>query len=287
MKQYLRAVQERLGDLSGPDRRRALTALTAQLDELADAGVDPATALGDPAAYAAVLQEALVGEDTSATPRWRVLGMPVETRGPVSAAVRARTWDPTNPRLIVPRMFGLGWTLNLGALAVRIGLIRPDDAGADVLAAVPQRDLAAARAVPLVIAGATATSLALAWHSLPPTVASGFGIGGRPSGEASRWTLLGTAALGAAPALWAQLGTTPTEERLVRAAGATSLAVISASAVVATIAQARHPRGRWGLLAPATLPVAVAASLAVIVGPLRSGLRHAWRTTPAATEEAP
>lgn len=273
---YLRAVRTHLGGVPIADRRRALSALSAQLHELADVGLDPTTALGDPASYATHLQDALAEEPSPEEARWRVLGLPVETRGPVSAEVRSRSWDPTNPRLIVPRLFGLGWTLNLGALAVRLGLIRPDDAGEDVLARIEQRELRVAQAVPAIIAGTTATALALAWHGIPPRVASGFGLGGRARGEAARWTLVGTLALGAAPALWAQRRDAPTEERLVRAASATSLAVISASVVAATVAQARAPRGRWGLLVPVALPVAITASLTVVVVPLRSGLRRAW-----------
>lgn len=280
---YLSAVRAHLGRLSGQDRLRALDALSAQLGELADAGIDPGTALGDPARYAMRLQDALAEETSSADARWRLLGMPVETRGPVSAHVRSRTWDPASPRLFVPRLFGLGWTLNLGALAVRLGLIRPDDVSDEVLARIPQRDLRLAHAVPMVIAGATATALAIAWRGLPPTVASGFGFAGRPRGDAPRWTLVGTVALGVAPALWAGRRNAPIEERLVRTASATSLAVISASVVAATIAQARAPRGRWGLLTAAALPVAVTASLAVLVAPLRAGLRRAWRTTSAST----
>ncbi|MFF0776547.1 DUF5808 domain-containing protein [Nonomuraea wenchangensis] len=288
---YVRAVGARLAGLPGADRRRALSALSAQLDELADAGLDPETALGDPAEYAAHLQDALAGDSASQEARWRILGLPVETRGPVSAEVRSRTWDPANPRLVVPRLFGLGWTLNLGALAVRLGLIRPDDADEDVLARIPEREIRLAQAVPAAVAGATATALALAWRTLPPTVASGFGFSGRPRGEAPRWTLTAAVALGVVPALWAQRGNAQPEERLVRAASATSLAVISASVVAATVAQARAPRGRWGLLTAAALPAGAAASLAVLVVPLRSGLRRAWRSAsasasaPAPTQE--
>ncbi|MGW5885947.1 hypothetical protein ACWFQ4_28020, partial [Streptomyces koyangensis] len=47
-------------------------------------------------------------------------------------------------------------------------------------------------------------------------------------------------------------------------------------------AQARRPCGRWGLLTGAALPVAVAGSLAVVVVPLRSGLRRAWHAAAAA-----
>lgn len=275
---YLRAVRAHLGRLHRADRRRTLLALSAQLKELAETGGDPVSTLGDPATYAAHLLEALLEEPPADNARWRILGFPVETRGPLSAEVRSRTWDPANPRLFVPRLLGIGWSLNLGAVAVRMGLIRQDDIDDDVLTCIPKRDLRLAQVVPMVIAGATATALALTWRTLPPNVASGFGIDGIPRGEASRWTLTGAVALGVGPALWAQPSDLPIEDRLVRSAIATSLATISAGVVAATIAQAENPGGRWGLLMLPTIPVAVGTSLAVIVAPLRSGLRRAWQT---------
>ncbi|MGW2267410.1 DUF5808 domain-containing protein [Streptomyces koyangensis] len=284
--EYLRAVRAHLGRLSRADRRRVLDALSAQLEELAEAGDDPVTALGEPAHYAAGLLDALAGDLPEGSASRRVFGIPVETRGPVSAEVRSRVWDPANPSLFVPRLFGIGWTVNLGAVAVRAGLIRPDDTDAEVLRSIPERDLSAARGVPLVIAGSTAAALALVWRSLPSSVASGFGMTGRPRGEAPKWTLTGVAALGALPALWAQRKNVPVEDRLVRAASATSLSVISASVVAATVAQARRPCGRWGLLTGAALPVAVAGSLAVVVVPLRSGLRRAWHAAGAAPPQS-
>lgn len=286
--EYLRAVREHLGRLARADRHLALDALSAQLDEIVEVGGDPVTVLGEPGCYAADLLDALTDESPGRSASWRVLGVPVETRGPVSAEVRSRVWDPTSPRLFVPRLFGLGWSVNLGAVAVRAGLIRPDDADATVLRSVPDRDLSAARCVPLIIAGATAAALALRWRSLPPAVASGFGMTGTPRGEAPRWTLLGPVALGLGPALWAQQKNLPVEDRLVRAASATSLSVISAGVVAATVVQASRPGGRWGLLTAAALPAAVAGSLAVIVMPLRSGLRQAWRAAdPSPSQGAP
>jgi hypothetical protein len=282
---YLRAVRAHLGGLSRADRRRALEALSAQLEELAEVGGDPVAVLGEPGHYATGLLDALAEEPSSGSGIWRVFGVPVETRGPVSAQVRSRVWDPANPHLFVPRLFGVGWALNLGAVAVRAGLIRPDDADADVLRSIPERDLSAARLVPLIVAGATAAALALSWRSLPSSVASGFGMTGKPRGDAPKWTLLGAVALSLGPALWAQRKNAPVEDALVRAARATSLSVISASVVAATVAQARHPRGRWGLLTVAALPAAAAGSLAVIVMPLRSGLRRAWRAASASLNQ--
>lgn len=285
MTTYLREVDAHLGALSRQDRMLALEALAAQLDEFANAGIDPAEALGPAEAYAADLLDALTSDSPAAEPRLHVLGVPVELRGPMSAEVRSRTWNPGNPKLFVPRLLGAGWTLNLGALAVRLRLIRPDDATSDVLDQIPERAVRGARLVPLAIAGASAGALALTWRRLPDRVASGFGVTGRRNRTGSKLSLVGAIALGAAPALWAAKRQASTEDVLVRTASATTLATTSASIIAATVLDARRPHGRWGFLVPAALPLGIAAALAVIVLPLRAGLRRAWRTSDAT--EAP
>lgn len=271
---YLQSVGAHLTDLSPADRRPTLEALAAQLAELEDLGVDPADTLGDPADYAAVLTEALHEPDEESV---KVLGVPVETRGPVNSRVRSRIWDPTNPRLFVPRLFGVGWDVNLGALAVRAGLLRPDDADAEVLAAIPARAVRLAQAVPVVVAASTALGAGLAWKTLPERIASGFGATGRARGTAPRWTMLAAVALGSVPAVRAARSESPVEDRLVRAASATGLAFVSASIVAATVLEARRPGGRWGLLSLGAVPVGLAASVAVVALPVRAGLRARWR----------
>ncbi len=277
MRTYLREVSAHLTRLSRADRRLALDALEAQLGELEEAGIDPVRALGAPAEYAAVLIDTLSTDASAEEPDRRVLGLPVETRGLVSAEVRSRTWNPANPHLVVPRLLGVGWTLNLGALAVKLKLIRPDDATADVTEQVPERAARASQLVPLLIAGATAGAVALTWRSLPDRVATGFDVAGRQNRTGPKRSAIGWVLLGVVPAMWAALDRGPSEERLVRAANATTLASASAAVVAASILSARRPRGRWGLLVPAGLAVGVATSLGVIVVPLRAGLRRAWR----------
>lgn len=97
-KQYLRTVGQYLSDLSASDRKHALEALAAQLEELADVGIEPVTALGDPARYAEHLRDALIDGTPDGQTQWRALGLPVETRGPVSAEVRSRTVMNTQSR---------------------------------------------------------------------------------------------------------------------------------------------------------------------------------------------
>jgi hypothetical protein len=46
----------------------------------------------------------------------RLLGVPYDFRLPTIAKVRERIWAPANPHLIVPKVLGMGWTVNLGRL---------------------------------------------------------------------------------------------------------------------------------------------------------------------------
>ena len=42
--------------------------------------------------------------------------VPYDFRVPTLARVKERMWDPEGAHLISPRVFGVGWTLNLGRL---------------------------------------------------------------------------------------------------------------------------------------------------------------------------
>lgn len=46
----------------------------------------------------------------------RLIGIPYDFRLPTLAKVRERLWAPANPKLLVPHVFGMGWTVNLGRL---------------------------------------------------------------------------------------------------------------------------------------------------------------------------
>ncbi|HEY5058792.1 MAG TPA: DUF5808 domain-containing protein [Gaiellaceae bacterium] len=40
------------------------------------------------------------------------LRVPYDWRRPTKARVKSRLWNPSEPRLIVPKAFGWGWTIN-------------------------------------------------------------------------------------------------------------------------------------------------------------------------------
>ena len=50
-------------------------------------------------------------------------GLPYDLRVPTLQRVRERLWDPDNPQVITPTVFGLGFGVNFGAVARRLGLL--------------------------------------------------------------------------------------------------------------------------------------------------------------------
>jgi len=50
--------------------------------------------------------------------------VPYDLRRPTLARVREKLWSPDDPRLLMPHVFGVGWTPNLGRLAALLGRAR-------------------------------------------------------------------------------------------------------------------------------------------------------------------
>ncbi|HYO85275.1 MAG TPA: DUF1648 domain-containing protein [Dermatophilaceae bacterium] len=287
---YLHRVRMELGDLPARHRDAALSDLADLLDE--DGPGDPLNAddqgdastrtvletLGSPQEYAAQVRAAFPTDDAADHPVGRILGVPVEVRGPLSAAVRSRVWDPANPAVFVPRLLGAGWTVNLGAVAVRLGLLRPDDYDEDVLHHVPPGARRLAQATPALISAATATAVARRWPSLPARTPVEWNLAGRPRRWADRRSLLLLVGLGAAAALWAWLPASE-QDRLIRSSLATWLAGVSAASVAATLRDAESGPGDsgHGQLVPLGMAGSAAAAFLVLYLPIRAGLRAVWR----------
>jgi uncharacterized protein DUF5808 len=51
--------------------------------------------------------------------RGRFLGMPYDWRRPSRDRLRKKAWDPENPKLFVPKVFGWGYGINWAALFSR------------------------------------------------------------------------------------------------------------------------------------------------------------------------
>ncbi|RJP26900.1 MAG: hypothetical protein C4536_14950 [Actinobacteria bacterium] len=46
----------------------------------------------------------------------KILGVPYDLRLPTPARIRERMWNPDDPRIVTPRVFGAGWTINFATL---------------------------------------------------------------------------------------------------------------------------------------------------------------------------
>jgi hypothetical protein len=46
----------------------------------------------------------------------KFLGIPYDWRRPTGERVRSRLWNPSEPRLLVPKVYGWGWTINFARL---------------------------------------------------------------------------------------------------------------------------------------------------------------------------
>ena len=182
----------------------------------------------------------------------RVLGMPYDLRVPTASRVARRWWDPLNPQIVVPRVFGVGWTVNYGALAVRLGLVRPDDEDVP-FEQVPQRWLAAALALPLVVTGGFVLLVVLFQAGLPDQVATHYAPNGAADGFSSKGVaLLLPAAMtlfgvGMAALTWVLKR--PPLSRVAAGALATMLAGVSIGVYGQGVAQAHGTPGLTILLA--------------------------------------
>jgi len=248
---------------------------SAALDDLRAALLDGATEedLGSPHDYAAQVIEAFARTSDPTAGEGDVFGVPFETRGPTDPAVRSRIWSPSEPHIFVPRMFGLGWTVNLGAVAVRLGLLRPDDWDDESLDALDPRVLAALRVAPVAWALAAAVIGVRTWRRGVP-VPTHLGRDGQPD----RWSAPSSALLPVAMAVgFAAWGTRTTsgDDRMIRpalgAAGAGLGCAVAASAACAV----GHPER---LASKNAFLAAAGAILPAHIGlPVVLALRSRWK----------
>lgn len=53
----------------------------------------------------------------------RFLGIPYDWRAPTWTVIKERMWNPNDPRIFTPHVFGWGWSINVYQLLHRLGLI--------------------------------------------------------------------------------------------------------------------------------------------------------------------
>ncbi|MBN2247339.1 MAG: DUF1648 domain-containing protein [Coriobacteriia bacterium] len=285
--EYLAAVQAHLASLGATERDDALAELESLLRVEAErigemAAVD---AVGDPADYAAGILEALdfdaaADAEGRPVPQGHVLGMPYDFRGASVERIGSRVWNPADPRILMPRMFGVGWTINLGAIAVKLGLIRPDDVGDESYDRIPRVALAMVLVLPVLLVAMALVILLIAWPSLPAELPIHWGVSGHPDDWAPRaWVVGVLLALAILPPLLSyprllRRGT-PARSRLLAAAALGMAATLAFGIAVVTVADANGgASGNWVLLVVLGM---FAVPFLMLYVPLRLGLRAEWR----------
>ena len=137
--EFLEELARKLAEANIPVKHRE--AVLTEVDELISEGIRPES-FGSPASLAQEISDALAGSDD---------------------AQRATIWSPDNPKLFADKqrpscsILQLNSTdLNLGAIAVKLGLLREDDVDPAVLEAIPQRVIGSLRWGPFALTAATA-----------------------------------------------------------------------------------------------------------------------------------
>lgn len=181
----------------------------------------------------------------------------------LAGRIAATWWNPADERLLLPRAVGLGWDLNFGAVAVRLGVIEPD-AETVPFTSTPGRAFVTAAGVPAALAAATVLHYAVRGRSLPERLPAHWGVAGAPDrwlpkGRAAAADLAGTV-LPAAVAGWAARSDRTGPERAGLIAGATLFAAINATTTVARSLGDR-PRPWLGPAMAVSGPLAVGAVL--------------------------
>ncbi len=177
-------------------------------------------------------------------------------------------WAPANPRLFLPRALGIGWDLNFGAVAVKLGLIEPDAENVP-FESTPDSAFRLAAVLPVACAAATIAHYGVRGRSLPEELPSNWGLTGNVTRKTSKrvaaWADLGLTVLPAGLACWAASHRdTPGPERAGLVATGTMLATVGAATTV--LRSLPNPEKKRWWIGPALLKAAFVPVGATLLG---------------------
>lgn len=225
-----------------------------------------------------------VGEPGSGT----IFGVPYDVRMPTTERIRSRWWNPADPRIWMPRAWGAGWDVNFGALAVKTGLIRPDDQD-EPFEHVPEVWLWIALAIPMLTCALLSGLWALNAAALPAQLPVHWDIKGTADRFAPAVNALGMLlAFAVAPTIWAMVSFLTGRSKGARAvvcAFAVLFTTLSATIFAVTLSWPRSDNVPW--LLPLLILVSVSAPFLMLVVLARIDRQEAWRSaldSPVTTE---
>ena len=214
----------------------------------------------DVTALAATVGDAEESGATDDVGHARFGGVPIDLTPPTAERVALTWWNPRDPRIFVPRVFGLGWSLNLGAVAVKLSLIEPD-AEDEPFENTPAPALRTALVVPVALAAAVVAHYVVRGPGLPARLPNQLDVAGRVGSWTTKPVAAATdIAVAVVPTAWAAW-TIGRGVNGARAAGSIASATASAGIAagltlwrVAALDGKARPQAGLGLLALLWLP---------------------------------
>jgi hypothetical protein len=219
--------------------------------------------IGPPKDLAAAYAEGPHTEEGPPRLSGRFPGVPYDMRTPGSQRFASR-WDPVDRRILVPKALGVGWTVNLGALAVLTDLVDTHDEDVP-FGAVPPRIVAATLVFPLVASVAFAALAAEIWSHLPARVLTHWSLSGESDGYGSRVsTLLFLSVMTAVPVALA-VGVHLRRRPPLNPAGASALSLALTTLALAVLVQTLFTLGGGVGLWPMWLGVVCSLGLSFVL----------------------
>ena len=205
-----------------------------------------------------------------------MLGVPVALSPRGLSERAARSFSPADP-VLVPRAYGVGWDLNLGALAVRAGLAHPDDLDDDLSLGPAQS--AALSAAPALLALGVAAIGALRAGRRGGDFAAGAAVGtatGAAGGRGRAVALLPPVAVATALGATDVLTDASLPRRLGHAVTSLLLTGVGAAGALQRRPGPSTPASRLREAGVVATGAVLAGGIAVVA--LRAAVRRAMRT---------
>jgi len=274
---YLRDVAAALEAADAEMRDDVLADLESHLLEHLDtsATVDDVARLiadlGSPESFSAALGVTVQEPNTRGS--GRVLGMPYDLRVPTAERIADRLWNPRDPRIWMPRAFGMGWDLNMGAVAVRLNLIEPDSEDLP-FESTPDRVFFGALAIPVAMTLAMLISYLALRSTLPAQLPAHWNVQGVADNFWNQAAAFGFLFLMAVvPTTWATWSVLSRRTPLLRGATigfAALFASLSSLLWLLTLVTVLTDFVAWWL-PPALIAVAVAVPFGILLWLARAG----------------
>lgn len=190
--------------------------------------------LGAPEDYADALQAGF-GPEPAHTDGGRgsgtFLGIPFDWRPPTHERAANRLWNPRDRRIFVPRIFGVGWAVNFGAIAVLLRLIEPD-AEDEPFSEVADGAFLLALLVPVGLTAMLLGSFLALAASLPAELPSHWNAAGAPDDFWPARVAFGVLfAIALLPTLWAAWSVAASRPRFQRGGSIAAASFLAAVAV--------------------------------------------------------